>query len=486
MGLARAAVGALVLAWGAMFAVRMLGSSDLMDNDQLRPGMYTLDVVLHGRWLIQTDPTGDVASKPPMYVWWAAAIALLTGRVDEWALYVPTGAAILAITLMAARAAGGAFGPAAGWLAGAAFLLSPYAAKHMALARTDAMFACFVTAAALLALRAWATGSGRGWMLFWMAAAAATLTKGPLGVAVAAMGLIACLWERGGEGGGRVGRGRKLVLGHGVGVGVYLAVTAGWFIAAYAVAGQPLIDKMIGRELLGHAAASDGGAAPFTGLYKPPLYLLTRFAPWSVFACIGVWRAIARPAAAEGERRCERFLVSWLLGGLAIFCAAPHQRADLLLPIVPAAAMLAGRELARLGGSRLAARLPWAIACVTVVALAAVALDRGVVKRSDPMVLRTRAVRDFAGRFDAMSISAELLDVDAPFALQFFLQMHRPRVTPALAAVALAGAERVIVARGGFDPGVGGRVIAMLEDPAKPGTPLVVLYTNDPALRVGE
>ncbi|OQY64577.1 MAG: hypothetical protein B6D47_13175, partial [Rhodocyclaceae bacterium UTPRO2] len=54
------------------------------------------------------------------------------------------------------------------------------------------------------------------------------------------------------------------------------------------------------------------------------------------------------PAVDAAARRFERFLFCWIVGGIVLFSLASHHRGDLLLPLWPAAALLAGREMARL------------------------------------------------------------------------------------------------------------------------------------------
>jgi hypothetical protein len=105
---------------------------------------------------------------------------------------------------------------------------------------------------------------------------------------------------------------------------------------------------MIGKELVGHAVSNRHGNLPGTLFYQPPLYFLARAAPWSLFAWWGFWRVWNKPAGNTLERRFERFLFSWFFTGLFIFCMAPQQRGDHLWPILPAGALLAGRELSRL------------------------------------------------------------------------------------------------------------------------------------------
>ena len=55
---------------------------------------------------------------------------------------------------------------------------------------------------------------------------------------------------------------------------------------------------------------------------------------------------LRRPAEAAAERRFERFVLVWLAVDLLVFALASHRRVRLIHPVVPAAALLAGRELA--------------------------------------------------------------------------------------------------------------------------------------------
>jgi hypothetical protein len=88
---------------------------------------------------------------------------------------------------------------------------------------------------------------------------------------------------------------------------------------------------------------------PGENLYKPLFFFLVRFAPFSLFAAYGLWRVARHPAQDVAERRFERFLFAWIMAGMLMFALGAHFRADLLLPLWPPAAVLAGREMARLG-----------------------------------------------------------------------------------------------------------------------------------------
>src|SRR5262249_44657975 len=153
---------------------------------------------------------------------------------------------------------------------------------------------------ALLAYRAWS--SGRGWVWFWLAAAVATLTKGPLGLLLAGEGLCASIWER------KIGRPWPIRGRHALGVGLFLLITGGWFGLAWLHDGPPVVAKLLGKELVGHAITEARGHIPGALFYQPPLYYLARAAPWSVLAYLGLWRVWRRPSSEDTERRFERFL----------------------------------------------------------------------------------------------------------------------------------------------------------------------------------
>lgn len=461
--------------WALLALVRLTGPSDLLDNDQLRPAMYTLDVVRHGRWIVQTDQTGDIASKPPMYVWAASIVSLARGAVDEWSLYIPTTLAMLGAALIASGLARRVFGERAALIAGIAMLCSPLGFKHLALARTDAFFCATVALAALLAWRAW-NGAGAGrWVWFWLACAAATLTKGPLGVVIASSGLLAAWWGRrdAEDPDQRCSSGKMGIV---LGAGLYVLICGGWLWLAYRSLGPAVIDKLIGKELVGHAARSIGGDLPFSEFYKPPLYFLSRALPWSIPAVIGVWRTLAHPAKDRTERSLERFLTCWLLGGLAIFAAAPHQRADLLLPLIPASAALAAREIDRFVRRWSERSVRTAIVIASIIALGLLYLDRHVLAHERDWVKRTATMRALAERLRPELSRTRLLDVDAPFGLQFYLGMHQKQSTPTDAREALRAREPVVIAgREAVEPLADEGAMETIDDPARPGAVMVRL-----------
>lgn len=481
-----AAAAGLLLALGlGLFAVRLAGPPDLTDNDQEGPTAYVLDVLQNGHWAVQRDGAGDIASKPPLYTWLAAIAALAGGGLNRFTLYLPCALAVVGTALLTLRLGAGRFGVVAGLIAGFSILFSQFGLKHVALARTDAVFMGTVALGAVAAFRAWETG--RGWVAFWLAVAAASLTKGPLGLVLAAGGLLASFWERKEEN-PRISW--RAVL---PGAGLWLAVVGGWFVLAYLAAGDALIEKQLGRELVGHLSGkSAGGHWPGSQPFHPAAYFLSRFAPWSLLACAGFWRVWCRPAATAPARRLERFLFCWFAVGLAIFIVAPHKRADLLLPMIPAAALLAGRELAGwLHAVRPAVVWRWAAAVGLLILASLPALSR--LKTEAPeAAAQTRAMQRLADWIRS-HVPAEVPVTLAGnlMTLEFYLQRHQFHTTPGLAARLLSARTPCVCAVGAAESEAlrralpaGTEVHVLAREPAE-GTARVELLSNRSALGIG-
>ncbi len=427
--------------------IRLTSPPNLLDQDQERPATYVLDAVKNGNWICQRDLSGDITSKPPLYTWLCAALSVANGRISLATLYLPCVFAGFGVAWMLLAVGRKYFGTTAAMFGALMFMLTPAGLKSFGLARTDSVFTLTVTAAALLAWCAWNRGSG--WTWFWLVAALATLTKGPLGVVLASFGLLAAVWER------RSGVAQPVKGSHWPGVVLFFLITAGWFYLAYLDQGQALIDKMIGKELVGNAIKNKKDNLPGTLIWQQPLYYLGRAAPWSLLAYYGVWRICKRPSKQDEERRFERFLCCWFLAGLFLFSLSPHQRADLLWPLMPAASLIAGREL-----SRFTRHLdPIRVRNGTLVGVTVMVMGFGVyyyfVRERQPVIQRTIALQKLAAKIEAEAGAEPPLTFvdapaprlsDAPPALQVYLNVYRRPVTAQRAAALLRGGDAAFVA----------------------------------------
>lgn len=484
-GFGRWAVLLIVLIGVSVATIRLAGPPDLMDNEQQLQSAYVMDALQNGHWLCQRDETGSITSKPPVYTWLAALATLPAGRISRLSTCLPSILGNIALALLLMRFGRRHFSREAGFLSAAVYLLSYPGARQIGLARMDGLFPFTTTLAALAAFIAWQRG--RGWLWFWLAAAVGTLTKGPVTLVIGAAGLAAILWERHAtpkldENGtdpfsikslsdlripntykidgkehispqlGANMPPRRIGIGaeHAMGVLLFLLLTLGWFAASCQVMGRPVFQKLILDGLLGQSVQTHNGHWPGQQFFAPPLYLLSRFLPGSLLTCVNLWRIWRDPSQDDAERRFERFVACWLVIGIIPFCIAPHQRADLIAPIYPPAALLAGRELARL--LRLCAA-QWRAAVLVggvMAALVILALKYDHFARRDVNVAMTLSVRDFAQTLEHdVGADFPLTHVDDPYALQVYLNTMRPVVSYAAAAQLLEqdAAAFVVVSR---------------------------------------
>ena len=429
---AAACAATLAVLTTALVAVRLSGPLNLLDNEY-RIGASVLDVLQNHNWLCPHDALGHT-DKPPLLVWLSALAALPTGHVTPFTIYLPSSVAVFATSLLVLFAGRRYFDVRTGVFAALSYLLCDAGARQVATARWDALFAFTVCLTALAALRAWIDDGS--WTPFWLAGALATLTKGPLGVALGAFGLLAVFWERL-SGHPAPTRGSQRT-----GVILYLVIVLGWFGAAVAVEGRQLVDEMLVGELVGHAVEH----APFRRFFQPAGDFLAMAAPWSIFACLALVRVVSRWSMDQRTRRVERFLWCWFVGGLLLFSISPHNASRLLYPILPPAALLTGRELSErtMHVGRRTLRVAMAAVASVALGVSTVRYHHSLLK--DPEVQRTTALRNVALLVrNRVGDGFPVAVVDAPYAFQLLLNTRRPAVSFRDAAALLRGEAAALV-----------------------------------------
>ena len=206
----------------------------------------------------------------------------------------------------------------------------------------------------------------------WICVALATLGKGAPGLALPVASYVAWLGLR-----GELGELRRAKL---PALGLLLAcVTAPWFVQEYARHGAPFFERLFLRDMLerafGHVHDTNTGIDTSFRYYVWQLgYGLF---PWSGVVAMGVLHAISRttqPRTSASERRATELLVAWLLAGFGLFSIAGTKFHHYVLPLVPAAAALAGNWLAALWTERRAATSVLAAFAAVLVLLAGIDL----------------------------------------------------------------------------------------------------------------
>jgi hypothetical protein len=160
-------------------------------------------------------------------------------------------------------------------------------------------------------------------------------------------------------------------------------------------------------------------------------------------------KVFKHPAQNPAERSFERFLASYLIFGILLFSVFPHQRPDHLFPLLPAAGLLAGREVIRWLTKRNQLRylLPlwlglWAILFVGF-SIYYIKIDPA----NNPWFARTAGVRELARQYEAThGKNKPLIFVDTPFGLQYYLNSMHQRVSYAQAADHLKSPRETLAA----------------------------------------
>jgi 4-amino-4-deoxy-L-arabinose transferase-like glycosyltransferase len=201
------------------------------------------------------------------------------------------------------------------------------------IAKTDAALTGAVTLTMAMLARAWTGARLRPLhiALFWLAAAACILLKGPIGPMVIALASVTLATSS--------GRWRWLLaLQPGWGLPLMLAAVLPWFAAiGIATQGAFFTDAIggdLGHKLAGGAEAHGG----FPGLHALLLPLLTF--PSTAFVLAAV------PAAWSRRREpATRFLLAWIVPSWIVFELVPTRLPHYTLPLYPALFLLAALNL---------------------------------------------------------------------------------------------------------------------------------------------
>jgi 4-amino-4-deoxy-L-arabinose transferase-like glycosyltransferase len=234
-------------------------------------------------------------------------------------------------TFLLGRSLGGRL---VGWL-GVGVLLATVGFWRSALeARVDMVFAAAVTVS-LAAFWSWHERGGRlARACCWLAAAAAALTKGPVGLALPVLVIAATLLVT------RDARRARALWSWTLAV-MTVGLVALWYAAAARAGGAEFLAVQLVHENFDRVTGR--GEFAERGTRARLVYaLFLRLAPWSLVVPLAVvqrWRG-------RRESPAGVLLHVWWIVVLAVFTLSVGQRPVYLLPLYPAIALLAARALA--------------------------------------------------------------------------------------------------------------------------------------------
>ncbi len=320
---------------------------DLWFSDEVRMADVLMNLKSSG-WLTLTLNGLPYADKPPLYFWLMEALARMPGVTAVMAMFLASAlshALFVASVWLLARGTGHdrkvAF--AAGLLTLGCLVIS-WLAGYV---RMDLLFAALICLGMLCLYRGACKVSAPLWLLCgFLLMAAATLVKGPFGIALALSVSIIFLCWRGTPGrlGGRDGMPGFLLM---------LLIIAGWLGYLYMTGHQDYVRDMLSEQLAGRVF--DGGRHAGPWWYYLPAAALA-WLPWTLIVLFVNWIAAARGFRRAWEERRERggsaWLWIWLLCGIALISAVRAKLAIYMLPMAAPLAVLTARSLLRLSPAR--------------------------------------------------------------------------------------------------------------------------------------
>ncbi len=324
---------ACAIAWFAVLGIR-----PLFNPDEGRYAQIPAEMLASGDYTVPHLDGLVYLEKPPLQ-YWATAAALRAFGHNEWAARLVTAAsaalALMFVYLLGARA----FSRERGLMAAAmtaSMLLYVFMGQLITL---DMALACFLTiAVAAFALaqldRDVAPARTRNWMLLcWTAMAAATLTKGLIGIAIpGAVLVLYTLWQR------DFAAWRHLHLGKGL--ALFLLLVLPWFVLVERA--QPgALDFLIVREHFQRYLTK------MHDRYQPWWYFLAILAAGSLPWLPQVGRALGlgwRRTAPAGRFDVSRVLWVSAAFTLLFFSLSDSKLAPYIVPVLPPLALLASRD----------------------------------------------------------------------------------------------------------------------------------------------
>jgi 4-amino-4-deoxy-L-arabinose transferase-like glycosyltransferase len=359
LSLAVGAVSVIVIAAGST----LLGIADqpFYTKGEPREAMVVWEMAHGGSIVLPYRNGTEIPSKPPFFHWLALLSSNALGQVSELSTRLPS--ALLAIaTVLGVYAFGAWTGRIrSGWLAAVALALSFEWLRAARIARVDMTLTFFLTGTMLAFAVMDRLGARRALLVaFYACMAAASLGKGPVGIALPALVVLVYAAVRPPDDPEpRVGRPadpstgalRARVasvtstirdLAPLPGIAAVLAVVGAWYAAALWIGGDDFFVKQVLKENVFRVIDPE---RLDTGHAHGPLYFLPNFflgaLPWSLLApAIGWWLWRSRRLDPT-----TRYLVVWFATVIGFFSIASSKRSVYILSAYPAAALLFGRVL---------------------------------------------------------------------------------------------------------------------------------------------
>ncbi len=313
-----------------------LGQIPFYNYEESKEALVVWEMVNGGGWILPLRNGTELPLKPPLFHWFGALIALISGRVNEFAVRSPSAFFATSAVLVTFFFGQAMWSWRVGLLSALILATSPEWVRWAVNARSDMVMVFFLTAAFVLFFRFWhgQATNRRLIYLFYGSVGLATLAKGPLGLVFPGLVVLGFLV---------VSRELRFVWRMRLveGAVIVFLIAASWYLLALWQGGAEFFHRQILDENVFRFLENDQGgpSRDHAFYYYVPLICAGMF-PWSLFfPALGHFLYRSRAELRDSK---ILYLVLWCLTGLVFFSLASGKRTNYILPLYPAVALLLG------------------------------------------------------------------------------------------------------------------------------------------------
>ena len=313
-----------------------LGQIPFYNYEESKEALVVWEIVNNGGWILPLRNGTELPLKPPLFHWCGALIALLSGRLNEFAVRSPSAVFATATVLVTFFFGQALWHWRVGLLSALILATSPEWVRWATYARSDMALVFFLTAACVTFFHLWQESAvrRRTVYLFYLSVGLATLAKGPLGLVVPGLVVLFFL--------GVLRELRflsRMRLAEGA-VIVFLVAASWYLLALWQGGGEFFRHQILDENVFRFLDNEQGGPSRDHAFYYYVPALCAGMLPWSLF-----FPALAHFLYSSRAELCERKLrypLVWGLTGLVFFSLASGKRSNYILPLYPAVALLLG------------------------------------------------------------------------------------------------------------------------------------------------
>ncbi|MBF0510704.1 MAG: glycosyltransferase family 39 protein [Candidatus Omnitrophica bacterium] len=323
----------LLLICSALF---LLGNNlfSLSDPDEVFYSLTAKEMAAHNEWLVPLIFGQPQFEKPPLTYWLLDTAFKMGGESPFTARLFPALFATLGVMAVYFLGLMGFQDERKAFFSALLLSTSAFFAGMGKTVFTDMIFTVFI----LLALTMFVFGftqpkrQAMGWVGFFIFCALATLTKGPLGLAIPLMTVVLFLMY---------GRQMNYLKNEWIIVGLllYVIIALPWYEYIYTLYGKTFIHEFFYNDHWRRLFEAEHRGNDHWFFY--PLTMVLGLFPWSLFlvaAFIDLFKRLKNWVAL-----IDYFLLSWIVVVFVVFQIAHSKLASYILPVFPALALLAGQ-----------------------------------------------------------------------------------------------------------------------------------------------